>query len=71
MLELLTFSTKKHLATCEQKHVFLSTGLLVNEIPKKIEKIRKLGGKMVIEKWRFYRQEARGEDRKSLMKPLK
>ena len=50
MLELLTFSTKKHSPTCEQKHVFLSTGLSVNIIPKKNEKIRKLGGKMVIEK---------------------
>ena len=29
---------KKHSATCEQKHVFLSTGFSVKEIPKTMEK---------------------------------
>ena len=52
---------KKHSATCEQKDVFLSTGFSVKEIPKKNGKIRMLGGKMVIEKLRFYTQEMRGE----------
>ena len=44
-------------ATWEQKHAFLSTGLSVKEIPNKMEKIRMMGGKMVVEKCKFSRQE--------------
>ena len=47
-----------------QKHVFLFTGLSVKQIPKN-GKIRMLGGKMVIEKWKFYRQETRGKTENS------